>query len=146
MAFDRNAGGTTVTGAVLCPETEKRMIVSLDTSKAHTPATVQTTDPSQMNRILWVDKDNMLARLEAGIVGTALERKVACHRSVVQLIVAAGGVWRVHRARAGLAGVLHGRRLGRHAVRTWHRSMGITHRSASGMKKNIYGNIEDLVE
>ena len=29
-----------------------------------------------MNRILWVDKDNMLARLEAGIVGTALERKV----------------------------------------------------------------------
>ena len=28
------AGGTTVTGAVLCPENETRMIVSLDTSKA----------------------------------------------------------------------------------------------------------------
>jgi alkyldihydroxyacetonephosphate synthase len=28
-------GGTTVTGAVQCPPSEKRMIVSLDTSKVH---------------------------------------------------------------------------------------------------------------
>ncbi len=31
----RTAGGTTVTGAVMCPETETRMIVSLDTSKVY---------------------------------------------------------------------------------------------------------------
>ncbi len=29
-----------------------------------------------MNKILWIDKDNMLVRLEAGIVGAALEKKV----------------------------------------------------------------------
>lgn len=33
----------------------------------------------QMNRILWVDHENMMARLEAGIVGSHLEQKVlAC--------------------------------------------------------------------
>ena len=48
-------GGTTVSGAVSCPVEEQRMIVSLD-----------TTD---MNKILWVDKENLLAHCEAGIVG-----------------------------------------------------------------------------
>ncbi len=33
LTLCRTAGGTTVTGAVMCPETETRMIVSLDTSK-----------------------------------------------------------------------------------------------------------------
>ena len=45
-------GGTTVSGAVLCPKEETRMIVSLDTSK--------------MNRILWIDMENMMARIEVG--------------------------------------------------------------------------------
>ena len=30
-----------------------------------------------MNRILWIDKENMLARIEAGVVGVALEEKLA---------------------------------------------------------------------
>ena len=55
-------GGTTVSGAVLCPEGESRMIVSLDTSK--------------MNRIVWIDKKNMMARIEAGVRGEALEKMV----------------------------------------------------------------------
>ena len=29
-----------------------------------------------MNRILFIDKENMTARIEAGVVGTALEKKV----------------------------------------------------------------------
>ena len=48
-------GGTTVSGAVLCPAHEKRMIVSLDTS--------------QMNKILWIDEKNMTGHFEAGIIG-----------------------------------------------------------------------------
>eukprot|EP00047_Mylnosiga_fluctuans_P001244 m.219489 g.219489 ORF g.219489 m.219489 type:complete len:616 (-) comp10175_c0_seq1:82-1929(-) len=97
-------GGTTVTGAVLCPETETRMIVSLDTSK--------------MNRILWIDHVNMMARLEAGIVGIRLEEKLAeygvCtgHEPDSQEFSTVGG-WVATRA--------------------------------SGMKKNIYGNMEDLL-
>ena len=55
-------GGTTVSGAVLCPEGEERMIISLDTSK--------------MNRIVWIDKKNMMARIEAGVRGEALEKMV----------------------------------------------------------------------
>ena len=31
----------------------------------------------QMNRVLWIDKENMLARFEAGVVGVELERKLA---------------------------------------------------------------------
>ena len=42
-----------MTGAVLCPEGESRMIVSVDTSK--------------MNRIHWIDTENMMARIEAGV-------------------------------------------------------------------------------
>eukprot|EP00042_Codosiga_hollandica_P036090 m.272685 g.272685 ORF g.272685 m.272685 type:complete len:613 (+) comp54801_c0_seq1:13-1851(+) len=97
-------GGTTVTGAVLCPESETRMIVSLDTSK--------------MNKILWIDKDNMLARVQAGVVGSALEKKLAeygvCtgHEPDSQEFSTVGG-WVATRA--------------------------------SGMKKNVYGNIEDIV-
>lgn len=97
-------GGTTVTGAVQCPPNETRMIVSLDTSK--------------MNRILWVDHENMMVRLEAGIVGSQLEAKLAeygvCtgHEPDSQEFSTVGG-WVATRA--------------------------------SGMKKNIYGNMEDLL-
>ena len=55
-------GGTSVSGAANCPENEKRTIVSLDTS--------------QMNRILWIDKENLLACCEAGIIGQDLEREL----------------------------------------------------------------------
>jgi alkyldihydroxyacetonephosphate synthase len=51
-----------VSGAANCPEQEKRTILSLDTS--------------QMNRILWIDSDNLLAYCEAGIIGQDLEREL----------------------------------------------------------------------
>lgn len=97
-------GGTTVTGAVQCPPTEKRMIVSLDTSK--------------MNRILWVDLDNMLVRLEAGIVGSQLEDTLAKY-----------GVCTGHEPDSMEFSTVGG----------WVATR------ASGMKKNIYGNMEDLL-
>jgi len=97
-------GGTNVTGALLCPTDETRMIVSLDMS--------------QMHRILWVDPKNMTACIEAGIVGQDLERN-----------------------------------LGKHGFCTGHEPDSMEFSSlggwvatrASGMKKSLYGNIEDLV-
>lgn len=55
-------GGTNVTQALQLNPKEKRMIVSLDMSR--------------MNRIKWVDKINMLASIEAGIIGQDLEREL----------------------------------------------------------------------
>lgn len=97
-------GGTTVSGAVLCPEHENRMIVSLD-----------MTD---MNKILWFDEENLIAHIEAGIVGQDLEKKLnefgfcTGHEPDSMEFSTLGG-WVATRA--------------------------------SGMKKNVYGNIEDLV-
>ena len=51
-----------MSGAANCPEHERRTIVSLDTS--------------QMNRILWIDLDNLLACCESGIIGQDLEREL----------------------------------------------------------------------
>ena len=48
-------GGTNVTQALILNPKEKRMIVSLDMSR--------------MNKIKWVDKINMTACIEAGIIG-----------------------------------------------------------------------------
>lgn len=96
-------GGTSVSGAVTCPGNENRAIISLDTS--------------QMNRILWVDRDNLVACCEAGIIGQDLERELknlgftTGHEPDSYEFSSLGG-WIATRA--------------------------------SGMKKNIYGNIEDL--
>lgn len=49
-------------GAVECPKIEPRTIISLDTS--------------QMNRILWLDKENLLICSETGIIGQDLEREL----------------------------------------------------------------------
>ena len=97
-------GGTTVSGAVQCPENEKRMIVSVDMT--------------QMDKILWIDEENLTAHIEAGIIGQDLERKLGekgfCtgHEPDSMEFSSLGG-WVATRA--------------------------------SGMKKNTYGNIEDLV-
>lgn len=48
-------GGTAVSGAIECPKREIRTIISLDTS--------------QMNRILWVDRENLVVCCESGIIG-----------------------------------------------------------------------------
>ena len=53
-------GGTNVTNALLLDTQEKRMIVSIDMTR--------------MNRIKWVDKVNMVACVEAGIIGQDLDR------------------------------------------------------------------------
>uniref|UniRef100_A0A4W3IKB2 Alkylglycerone-phosphate synthase n=1 Tax=Callorhinchus milii TaxID=7868 RepID=A0A4W3IKB2_CALMI len=75
-------------------------------------------DTSQMNRILWVDEKNLTAHVEAGITGQDLERQ-----------------------------------LGEQGYCTGHEPDSMEFSSlggwvatrASGMKKNIYGNIEDLI-
>lgn len=97
-------GGTSVSHALLCPEDETRMIVSLDMT--------------EMDRIIWIDRECMTARIEAGIIGQDLERRLA-----------AEGLCTGHEPDSMEFSSLGG----------W-----ISTR-ASGMKKNIYGNIEDIV-
>ncbi|XP_012260173.2 alkyldihydroxyacetonephosphate synthase isoform X1 [Athalia rosae] len=97
-------GGTSVSGATTCPSGELRTIVSLDTT--------------QMNRILWIDRENLLACCEAGIVGQDLERELKKR-----------GLTSGHEPDSYEFSSLGG----------WVATR------ASGMKKNVYGNIEDLV-
>lgn len=97
-------GGTSVSGALICPEEETRSIVSLDMT--------------EMNRIHWIDPENLMAHIEAGIIGQDLEKK-----------------------------------LEREGFTTGHQPDSMEFSSlggwvatrASGMKKNVYGNIEDMV-
>lgn len=97
-------GGTSVSGASTCPQREKRMICSLDTS--------------QMNRMVWLNKSNLTVCFEAGIVGQDLERTLR-----------AEGLTVGHEPDSYEFSTLGG----------WVATR------ASGMKKNVYGNIEDLV-
>ena len=55
-------GGTNVSLSLECPVTEKRMIVSLDMS--------------EMNKVLWIDEENSVVHVEAGIIGKELEEQV----------------------------------------------------------------------
>ncbi|OQS05151.1 alkyldihydroxyacetonephosphate synthase, peroxisomal [Thraustotheca clavata] len=97
-------GGTNVSNALTCSENEKRMIVSLDMRK--------------MTAILSIDKENMIAVVEAGIAGLDLHNKLKNK------------------------GVTLG-----HEPDSWEFSTvgGWIATRASGMKKNTYGNIEDMV-
>jgi len=97
-------GGTNVTQCLMLPENEKRMVVSLDMSR--------------MNAVKWVDKENNLACVQAGISGGDLERDLLQY-----------GVTSGHEPDSQEFSTLGG----------W-----ISTR-ASGMKKNTYGNIEDIV-
>ncbi|NP_445802.2 alkyldihydroxyacetonephosphate synthase, peroxisomal [Rattus norvegicus] len=97
-------GGTSVSYGLMCPADETRTIISLDTS--------------QMNRILWVDENNLTAHVEAGITGQDLERQLK-----------ESGYCTGHEPDSLEFSIVGG----------W-----ISTR-ASGMKKNVYGNIEDLV-
>ncbi len=97
-------GGTNVSDALRCPENEKRTIVSVDMSR--------------MSRILWIDPENQMACVEAGVVGRRLAGELA----------------------------RHGFTLGHEPDSIEFSTLGgwiATH--ASGMKKNRYGNIEDIV-
>ncbi|XP_027445040.1 alkyldihydroxyacetonephosphate synthase, peroxisomal isoform X2 [Zalophus californianus] len=97
-------GGTSVSYGLTCPADETRTIISLDTS--------------QMNRILWIDENNLTAHVEAGITGQELERQLK-----------ESGYCTGHEPDS----------LEFSTVGGWVSTR------ASGMKKNIYGNIEDLV-
>ncbi len=56
-------GGTNVTGALMLPKQEKRMIVSVDMRP--------------MDRIEWINRGNRQACIQAGIAGSELERRLA---------------------------------------------------------------------
>ena len=97
-------GGTNVTDALRCPADEERTIV--------------VADLTRMDRILWIDPVNLMARIEAGAVGRHLQAQLADY----------------------------GFTLGHEPDSVEFSTLGgwvATH--ASGMKKNRYGNIEDLV-
>jgi alkyldihydroxyacetonephosphate synthase len=55
-------GGTSVSQALMCPENEKRCIVSLDMHG--------------MSKIKWINRKNHTACIEAGIVGKELEQQL----------------------------------------------------------------------
>ncbi|CAI2362092.1 unnamed protein product [Moneuplotes crassus] len=98
-------GGTNVTQALELPDDETRMIISLDMTR--------------MNKIKWVDRANMTACIESGIIGSDLNRELEKYDVVLghepdSLEFSSLGGW----------------------IST----------KASGMKKNEYGNIEDIVQ
>src|SRR5688500_5465877 len=80
--------------------------------------TIVSVDLSRLNRILWIDPANLMAGIEAGAVGRHLQAELARH-----------GFTMGHEPDSVEFSTLGG----------WI----ATH--ASGMKKNRYGNIEDLV-
>jgi alkyldihydroxyacetonephosphate synthase len=97
-------GGTNVTDALRCNSAEPRTIVSVDMRR--------------MNRILWIDPENMMASIEAGAVGRQ-----------IMAVLKEYGVTMGHEPDSVEFSTLGG----------WIAT------NASGMKKNRYGNIEELV-
>lgn len=97
-------GGTSVSCSVTCPQEETRSIAVVDTT--------------QMNKLLWLNRENLTACFESGIVGQDLEK-----------ILQAEGLTMGHEPDSIELSTLGG----------W-----VATRS-SGMKKNFYGNIEDLL-
>jgi len=97
-------GGTNVTGALLPPAGEERMIVSLDLAR--------------MNRVLRIDPERQTVEAQAGITGKALEAALE-----------AEGFTAGHMPDSIEFSTLGG----------WIATR------ASGMKKNRYGNIEEIV-
>ena len=97
-------GGTNVTDALRCPADEQRMIVSVDLRR--------------LNRILWIDPVNRMARIQSGAVGRHIQAQLATYGFTIG-----------HEPDSVEFSTLGG----------WI----ATH--ASGMKKNRYGNIEDIV-
>ena len=97
-------GGTNVSEALRCPNDEDRTIVSVDMTR--------------MNRILWIDPTNRMARIEAGAVGRHIAEQMESHGFTIG-----------HEPDSVEFSTLGG----------WIATR------ASGMKKNRYGNIEDIV-
>ncbi len=98
-------GGTNVTSALLLPENETRMIVSLDVRR--------------LNAIEWINEENQTACVQAGIRGLELEDQLNAKGYILG-----------HQPDSIEFSTLGG----------WIST------NASGMKKNKYGNIDDIVE
>jgi len=98
-------GGTNVSRALELPSLEQRMIVAVNTR--------------DMNRIEWIDSENLRACVQAGITGMELEAALN-----------QGGFTAGHEPDSIEISTLGG----------WIAT------NASGMKKNRYGNIEGIVE
>ncbi len=98
-------GGTSVSCALKLPASEERMIVSLDMHR--------------MNKIEWIDRQNLRVCVQAGITGKDLEEHLQKE-----------GYTTGHEPDSIELSTLGG----------WIAT------NASGMKKNRYGNIEDIVE
>ncbi|MEL6558576.1 MAG: FAD-binding oxidoreductase [Bacteroidota bacterium] len=98
-------GGTSVSSALLIPKDENRMVVSVDMR--------------MMDEILWIDEENNLACIQAGIAGRHLEEKL------------------------GNAGYTMGHEPDSIEFSTLG---GWIATNASGMKRNKYGNIEDIIQ
>lgn len=80
---------------------------------------VISVDMARMNAIRWVDKENQMACIQAGIMGQDLERDLKQY-----------GMCSGHEPDSSEFSTLGG----------WVSTR------ASGMKKNTYGNIEDIVQ
>jgi len=85
---------------------------------ANEPRSIVAVDMRRMNRIQWIDKANRLACIEAGAVGRHITEQLAVH-----------GLTMGHEPDSYEFSTIGG----------WVAT------NASGMKKNRYGNIEDLV-
>lgn len=98
-------GGTSVTQSLMCPEDERRMIVSLDMSL--------------MSSVKNIDRNNMRVCIQAGAIGRDIEKTLQSQ----------------------------GLTLGHEPDSMEFSSMGgwVATR-ASGMRRNKYGNIEDIVQ
>lgn len=97
-------GGTNVTNALSCSENENRYIVSVDMSR--------------MNQILWIDSENKMAEIQAGAIGTELDKELSKY-----------GFHTGHEPDSNEFSTLGG----------WIST------AASGMKQARYGNIENIV-
>jgi len=97
-------GGTNVTDALRCRDAEARVIVSVDMQR--------------LSRIVWIDRKNMMASIQAGATGRNIMSELEKY-----------GVTMGHEPDSVEFSTLGG----------WIAT------NASGMKKNRYGNIEDLV-
>src|SRR5207244_6970496 len=97
-------GGTNVTDALRCQPHERRTVVSVDMRR--------------MNRILWIDRENMMACIEAGAGGRHIMAELK----------------------------KHGLTMGQEPDSVEFSTLGgWIATNASGMKKNRYGDLEDLV-
>ncbi len=97
-------GGTNVTDALRLPVDEARFVISVDMRR--------------MNRVLWIDVENRMARIEAGATGRDITPALAAY-----------GLTLGHEPDSMEFSTLGG----------WVAT------NASGMKKNRYGNIEEMV-